>query len=131
MKGSPNYENCMELVKWILNNDDGGAAGYFTQMVGFGPTDSAVHAKLASDVVARLPNRDNERAAWMNARWWGDNLAAVSERHKLWLDRLTNPTRRRGPARTALRQTTQHGRTGCAATGPLPLRNRSGRPARS
>ena len=85
MKDSPNYDNCMELVKWILNNDDGGAAGYFTQMVGFGPTDSAVHSRLASDVVVRLPKRDNERAAWMNARWWGDNLAAVSQRHKLWL----------------------------------------------
>jgi len=85
MKGTPNYDNCMQLVQWILNNDDGGGVGYFTHMVGFGPTDSGVYSMLADEAKAKLPSRDNEQAAWMNAQWWGENLAAVSERHKLWL----------------------------------------------
>jgi len=85
MKDSPNYENAMQLVKWILNNEDGGSEGYFTHMVGFGPTDSAVTERLSAEVKANLASRDDAGAAWVNAQWWGDNLATVTERHQLWL----------------------------------------------
>jgi putative spermidine/putrescine transport system substrate-binding protein len=84
MKGGKNYDACMELSKWFIQDLDSGVR-YFTVQVGYGPTDKPTHEKLPDAIRAQLPSRDNPAAVWLDIGYWSENLDKVTQRHKLWL----------------------------------------------
>ena len=83
LKGANNYDACLQLIAWFLNPEPG--LTWFTQYIGYGPTDKVTADMLSPEVKAKLPSYTNPKACWIDVEWWGDNLVAAEERFAKWL----------------------------------------------
>lgn len=83
MKGGKNYDACLQLIGWFLNPEPG--VPWFTQFIGYGPTDTVTADMLSDDVKAKLPRYDNPNACWIGVEWWSDNLVDLEKRFANWL----------------------------------------------
>lgn len=84
VKGASNADACMQLAAFFLNNADA-ALAFFSQRPGYGPTDRVAFERLPAELRAQLPDPADPKATWIDAKWWGANLAAAEQRHRLWL----------------------------------------------
>jgi putative spermidine/putrescine transport system substrate-binding protein len=82
LKGAKNYDACLQLIGWFLDPEPG--ATWFTQYIGYGPTDKRTADKLSAEVKSKLPSYDNQKAAWINPEWWGENMADATKRFAKW-----------------------------------------------
>lgn len=83
MKGTSNYDACMQLVEWMVFHPSG--INYLTEFIGYGPTSTVRIDGLSDDVKSKLPRIDNPQACWVDVDWWGENSVEITKRYKEWM----------------------------------------------
>jgi len=85
-KGSPNRENAQRFIDFAIQPK---VAAELARLSSYGPVNRQALRLLPEEVIAKLPSsREHLRVSFAeDARWWSQNLAAVTERWNMWISR--------------------------------------------
>ena len=87
-KGAKNLENAQKFIDFAVQPKI--QAAYFTKY-NYGPSNSLALKLMTPEIIERLPNSPDHKAKsfHMDALWWDEHRAAVSNRWSQWLLRKT------------------------------------------
>ncbi|MDC3379544.1 ABC transporter substrate-binding protein [Planctomycetota bacterium] len=82
-KGAPNAERAREFIRFALSPE---AQANQPQHIAYGPTNKLAIAQLSEEVLANLPTAPQNLAVQtrLDAQWWAEHEAEVTERWSLW-----------------------------------------------
>lgn len=82
LKGTPNYENAMKYIAFLLSPV---AQARFAMAIPYGFTNSEAAQFVPPERQRILPSAHVDQGFWMNAEWWGANRDHAIEMWAEWL----------------------------------------------